>query len=175
MRGERLTQLVSFEALKLASGIVLLSPFVPLLFMGEEYGEEAPFPYFASHSEPDLVEAVRKGRRDEFAAFYRQGEPPDPQDEATFLSARLNHQLREREPHKSLLALYRELIRLRRTHPVLSHGSKEAMEVVCLEDRAVLCVRRWYGTDQIISVFHFGEEMTTLTIPLRKGQWEKRK
>ena len=61
------------EALKLAAGAVLLSPFVPLLFMGEEYGETAPFPYFISHSDPNLIEAVRQGRRDEFKAFGWSG------------------------------------------------------------------------------------------------------
>ena len=61
--GERLSSLVNFEALKLAAGINLLSPFVPMLFMGEEYGENAPFQYFTSHGDPDLVEAVRRGRR----------------------------------------------------------------------------------------------------------------
>lgn len=84
-RGERLSTLVSFDGLKLAAGMVLLSPFVPLLFMGEEYGETAPFLYFTSHSDPTLVEAVRKGRLEEFAAFGCEDEVPDPQDEATFL------------------------------------------------------------------------------------------
>ncbi|MFC1970861.1 malto-oligosyltrehalose trehalohydrolase, partial [Chloroflexota bacterium] len=87
--GERLSMLVSFEALKLTAGIVLLSPFMPLLFMGEEYGETSPFPYFVSHNDPELIEAVRKGRREEFLAFDWQGEIPDPQDESTFLSAKL--------------------------------------------------------------------------------------
>ncbi len=68
MLGERLTELVSFEALKLCAGLVLLSPFVPLLFMGEEYGETAPFLYFTSHSDPDLIQAVRTGRKEDFAA-----------------------------------------------------------------------------------------------------------
>ena len=64
---DRLSALVSFEGLKLAAAVVLLSPFIPLLFMGEEYGETAPFPYFVSHSDPDLIEAIRRGRREEFA------------------------------------------------------------------------------------------------------------
>jgi maltooligosyltrehalose trehalohydrolase len=79
MRGERLSQLVCRERMKLAAGVVFLSPFIPLLFMGEEYGETAPFPYFISHSDADLVEAVRRGRREEFAAFGWSQEPPDPQ------------------------------------------------------------------------------------------------
>ena len=82
--GDRLSQAVSFEALKLAAGLVILSPFIPLLFMGEEYAETAPFPYFISHSDPELIEAVRRGRRAEFAAFGWQGETPDPQDAKDF-------------------------------------------------------------------------------------------
>ncbi len=67
--GERLSVLVNFEAQKLAAGMTLLSPFVPLLFMGEEYGEPSPFLYFTSHGDADLIEAVRRGRREEFSEF----------------------------------------------------------------------------------------------------------
>ncbi len=95
MLGERLSRLVSFEDLKLAAGLVLLSPFIPLLFMGEEYGETAPFQYFIDHSDPELVNAVREGRRREFAAFGWEEEPPDPQDEATFLRSKLDRSLRD--------------------------------------------------------------------------------
>ena len=84
MLGDSLGRLVGFESLELAAGVLLLSPFVPLIFMGEEYGEAAPFPYFISHTDSNLVEAVRQGRREEFDAFQQEGDPPDPQDEATF-------------------------------------------------------------------------------------------
>jgi maltooligosyltrehalose trehalohydrolase len=90
LQGDRLSRLVPFEALKLAAGIILLSPNLPLLFMGEEYGETAPFPYFVSHSDPALIDAVRRGRRAEFASFGWEGNPPDPQAEKTFRSARLH-------------------------------------------------------------------------------------
>src|SRR5262249_16007104 len=79
MRGERGTELVSVEQHNRAAGAVLLSPFVPLLFMGDEYGETAPFQYFVSHSDKQLIEAVRRGRIEEFAAFNWKDEPPDPQ------------------------------------------------------------------------------------------------
>ena len=84
MRGDRLSEAVSFEDLKLAAGIVLLSPYLPLLFMGEEYGESAPFPYFISHSDAALIDAVRRGRQSEFASFDWQGEMPDPQERNDF-------------------------------------------------------------------------------------------
>jgi len=121
MQGERLSQLVSWEGLKLAAGVVILSPFIPLLFMGEEYGETAPFQYFVSFLDQDLAAAVRRGRKEEFAAFQAQEEPPDPQDEETFRRSRLNHGLKTQEPHRTLRRFYRELLRLRRQVPALAH------------------------------------------------------
>src|SRR5256885_1202713 len=93
-----------------------LPPFVPLLFMGEEYGETAPFQYFTSHSDPALVEAVRKGRREEFAPFGWADRVPDPQDENTFERSRLDHSRKGQEPHRTLFRFYRELIRIRKDY-----------------------------------------------------------
>ena len=82
---------VRVESTKLAAGVTLLSPFVPLLFMGEEYGEKRPFQYFTSHGDAALIEAVRRGRRAEFAQFGWGDEVADPQDEATFAASVLDH------------------------------------------------------------------------------------
>jgi len=84
------------------------------LFMGQEYGDPAPFPYFVSHSDEKLIAAVRRGRKRDFASFAWRGTPPDPQSESTFASARLDWSLREQEPQRSLLAFHRELLALRR-------------------------------------------------------------
>lgn len=111
--GERLSTLVSFEDLKLAAGAVLLSPFVPLLFMGEEYGETAPFQYFVSHGDPVLVEAVRAGRTAEFASFAWSGPVPDPQAEATFLRSKLSAESERSRLQESLRDWYRHLLALR--------------------------------------------------------------
>src|SRR5882724_6724507 len=111
--GERLSSLVNFESLKLAAGANLLSPFVPLLFMGEEYGETAPFLYFTSHGDANLAEAVRRGRTEEFRAFRWQGQIPDPQAEATFANSRLRRNLAQEEPHRTLLRFYQMLLRFR--------------------------------------------------------------
>ncbi len=167
--GERLGALVPFEALKLAAGAVLLSPFVPLLFMGEEYGEPAPFQYFVSHGDPELIEAVREGRKREFAAFHREGETPDPQDEATFARCRLDHGLRHRGQHRLLQDFYRELIRLRRAEPVLRHLSKETLEATVFDAEQVLLLRRWLGEEQVAIVLHFGAAPATLSLPLPAG------
>ena len=89
--GERLSTQLSLDALKAAAALVLLSPNIPLLFMGEEYGERAPFLYFIDHSDPGLVEAVRKGRREEFAPFgWREEDIPDPYAVSTFERSRVS-------------------------------------------------------------------------------------
>jgi maltooligosyltrehalose trehalohydrolase len=174
MRGERLSELVCLERMKLAAGVVLLSAFIPLLFMGEEYGETAPFPYFVSHSDQALIEAVRRGRREEFAAFRWADEPPDPQDESTFLRAKVNHDLRHKGPHRMLLEFYGELIRLRKEIPALASLTKDNMEVSDYERDTVLVIRRWSAADEAIGVFHFGESSVNICIPFVEGRWAKR-
>ncbi|MDP2601672.1 MAG: malto-oligosyltrehalose trehalohydrolase [Deltaproteobacteria bacterium] len=173
MLGERLSQLVSFEALKLAAGAVILSPFIPLLFMGEEYGEEAPFQYFISHSDPQLVDAVRDGRRQEFAAFSWQGEPPDPQNEATFLRAQLNHQLKREGKYRVLWEFYRELLRLRKELSPLAELNKERCDVLGFDNDRVLLLRRWSGTDVVTTIFNFNGEAVSLVVPMASGRWRK--
>jgi maltooligosyltrehalose trehalohydrolase len=174
MQGDRLSHLVFLERMKLAAGVVLLSPFIPLMFMGEEYGETAPFPYFASHSDPILIEAVRRGRQEEFAAFGWTNDPPDPQDEETFLRAKLNHHLRRKGHHRIILGLHKELLQIRKEILALTHLSKEDMDVLEYEREKVLVIRRWSGTDEAVTVFQFGEASATISIPLPEGRWTKR-
>jgi maltooligosyltrehalose trehalohydrolase len=173
VKSERLSQLVPFEELKLAAGVVLLSPFLPLLFMGEEYGEMAPFAYFVSHSEPALIAAVRRGRREEFSSFEWPGEMPDPQAEATFLSAKLDHGLRGEGWHRTLLEFYQELIRLRKETPALARLSKNTMAVRGFEDK-VLLIQRWSEGDEVVLVFNFSQDQSSVTLPMPAGRWHKR-
>ena len=171
--GDRLGQLVSFEALKLAAGAVLLSPFIPLLFMGEEYGETAPFQYFVSHWDPDLIEVVRRGRQAEFAGFEWEGEPPDPQGEETFKRSKINRELRHQGRHPALYEFYRELIRLRQEQPVLAQLSNDNLAASSFEPHQVLLVQRWAGEDEVGVIFHFGKSPVTLALPLPAGRWRK--
>ncbi len=165
--GERLSRLVSFEALKLAAGATVLSPFVPLLFMGEEYGETAPFEYFVSHSDPDLVAAVRRGRADEFAAFRWMGKPPDPQSEETFERSRPDHGLRAVGNHRVLLDFYRELLKLRKAFMTLS----DVKEILNYEGDA-LFVRFAGPGGEAAAGFHFGRTDTSVTFPWPPGTWD---
>ncbi|MFZ5450816.1 MAG: malto-oligosyltrehalose trehalohydrolase [Thermodesulfobacteriota bacterium] len=172
--GERLSKLVSLEALKLAAGVVLLSPFLPLLFMGEEYGETAPFLYFVSHGDPGLIEAVRQGRKQEFAAFEWLGEPPDPQSEETFFRSKLNHRLREEGKHKILLEFHRELLKMRRELSLITDLGREEREVRGYEAEKLLWVRLAAAAGEALFLFHFGLEPLQFSLPWPPGRWRKR-
>lgn len=168
MLGERLSTLVPREALPLIAAAVLLSPFIPMLFMGEEYGETAPFLYFTSHSDPDLIEAVRRGRREEFEQFRWAGEIPDPQDEATFLRSKLNRSLLEEEQHASLYRLYRELLRLRRETPALRSLDLDAVEVVADDTHCTLLIRR----GNVLIAQNFSDSIRVIPLPWT-GRWQE--
>jgi maltooligosyltrehalose trehalohydrolase len=174
MLGERLSQLASFEALKLSAATVLLSPYIPLLFMGEEYGEEAPFLYFVSHSDPDLIQAVREGRKKEFKDFHLEGEPPDAESSDTFLKCKLNWQLRQEGKHQVLLNLYRRLISFRRQIPALKQLERQNLEVSSDETKQLFSFRRWCQNSQIFCLMNFSQEMATWDAALPEGNWQKR-
>ena len=171
--GDRLCGMVSLEDLKLAAGLVLLSPFIPLLFMGEEYGNDAPFPYFIDHSDPKLIEAVRHGRQREFGDFAWRSEIPDPQAETTFLSAKLRHELRAEGRHKILFDFYRALIELRKTEPALKCLDKDSMEVVAHENEKILAIERREGTERILLVANLSAAAQAAPIDLGAGRWRK--
>ncbi|MGH9345456.1 MAG: malto-oligosyltrehalose trehalohydrolase [Terriglobia bacterium] len=173
MMSERLSRLISFDGLKLIAGVVMLSPFIPLLFMGEEYGEEAPFNFFTSHGDAPLIEAVRKGRRNEFAAFGWQSESPDPQAEETFLASKLRCELGHEGSHGVLMDFYRELIRLRKAWRPMSVLSKESMEVRRLERQKAIFLRRWHEDAEVFAAFSFNEVKTACRLPAPPGQWRK--
>jgi len=153
--------------------MVLLSPYVPLLFMGEEYGEVAPFPFFVSFSDPQMAETVRAGRAEDFAAFAWQGDVPDPQDPTTFLSAKLDRSLAAETRNRQLWSLHRELLRLRRVHPVLSELSREPGEltVVADEERGVLTMLRRTGAAQVLALFNFGDRSHRVALEGLAGRW----
>jgi maltooligosyltrehalose trehalohydrolase len=124
-KGDRLSQVVPFEAVKLAAALMFASPALPLLFMGEEYGETSPFQFFTSFLDPNLARLVREGRTAEFERFAWQGEVPDPGAPATFLRSRLNHSLAGAPRHRELREYYRRWLALRSTHPALGTRHKQ--------------------------------------------------
>ena len=166
MLGERLTELTDLNGLKIAAALLLTSPYVPLIFMGEEYGETAPFQYFVSHTDPGLVEAVRKGRAEEFAAFAWKGTVPDPQSEATFQRAKLNHDRREQS---EIYRLYGDLLALRRQHPALTNPNRADTIIYGDTDARMICLGRYAESEslRIYMNFHLHE---TQSLPA-EGEW----
>ncbi len=133
--GERSGALMSPGRLRVAAALVLLAPFVPMLFQGEEWGASTPWQYFTDHQDPALGRAVREGRRREFAAFgWDPEEVPDPQDPATWRRSRLDWSERARSPHQELLAWHRALVGLRRARPELRSGDRSRVRVEWSEE-----------------------------------------
>lgn len=156
MRGERLSALVPFEALKLAAATVLLSPFIPLIFMGEEYGEMNPFLFFTDHSDQQLVESIKKSRSREFTAFFNNSRDiPEPQDETTFLRSKLGWNTKERN-NAALLACYRFLIAFRKHRPAMRNVQRNGIRVYPAIDNDLLVIERTGGADAVLILLNFG-------------------
>jgi len=141
--GERIGHLVRAGRSMIGAALVLTAPFVPMLFQGEEWGASTPFRYFTDHEDPELVQAIRDGRRREFAAFGWDPETfPDPKAPETFLASKLNWPEVEDEPHSTLLGWYADLIRIRREYPDLSDGRLDRVKVRYDEKAGWMLIRR---------------------------------
>ncbi|MFM9444226.1 malto-oligosyltrehalose trehalohydrolase [Streptomyces acidiscabies] len=142
-QGDRLSASLSPGLLACAAALTLTGPFTPMLFMGEEWAASTPWQFFTDHTDPDLAEAVRRGRRREFAAHgWAEGDVPDPQSPATRDRSCLDWPEAEREPHARMLAWYRTLIALRHTHPDLTDPDLADLRVAYDEDARWLAFRR---------------------------------
>jgi maltooligosyltrehalose trehalohydrolase len=142
-KGDRSSHLMSTGRLKVGAALVLTSPFVPMLFQGEEWGATAPFQFFTAFEEPELAKAVREGRRKEFAAFgWSPDEIPDPQDPATFERSKLNWDELRLSPHNELLDWHKKLVELRRQESALTDGRLENVGVDFDEQARWLVVER---------------------------------
>lgn len=141
--GERSSGLMSMGRLKIGAALVLTSPFVPMLFQGEEWGASSPFFYFTDYDEPKLAEGVREGRAKEFAAFgWEAAALPDPQVAETFERSKLRWQERTQSPHSELLEWHRGLIQLRREEPVLRDGRRDRITIKSSDEAEWLLVER---------------------------------
>jgi maltooligosyltrehalose trehalohydrolase len=127
--GERISQLTSLARAKVGAALVMTSPFIPLVFQGEEWAASSPFQYFTDHADPDLGRAVSEGRRSEFAAFgWSPDDVPDPQDRTTFDRSVLAWGEVDEPGHADMLAWYRDLIALRRATPALLDGRLDRVQ-----------------------------------------------
>lgn len=164
--GARLTTLVSPAAQRLAIALLLTTPHVPMLFMGQEYGETRPFHFFVDYQQPELRERVRTARRRELAAFGYRGTPADPERVETFEASRIDPSVAGVSPHRERLELHRRLLRLRREHSDTMVGC--APRCALLEDERVLHVH--FGAEgDLLLVASLEPDPLTLRL---QGAWE---
>jgi maltooligosyltrehalose trehalohydrolase len=173
--GDRLSSRLDTERLRLTAAVMLLSPYVPLLFMGEEYAENAPFPYFVDHSDPRLMSAVRRGRADEMRHIGFEGEQLDPTDPRTFERARLDLGLRDAGgEHARVWATYRSLIELRRTHPAFGRGPRAGNSADVVGESVLKMSRRGEVGGEAVALFNFRAEPARIALPdCPGGLWRK--
>ena len=162
-QGERLSMLLQPRELKAIAALTLLSPFVPLLFQGEEWGASTPFLYFTDHQDPELGRLVAEGRSKEFSAFAWAGEVPNPQAPDTFARSKLDWSELAHPQHAELLEWYRRLIALRHSR---SDGSGNARPSVKCH-----AASGWlrFAVGGILAVFNFAPHAQR--VPLPAGDW----
>jgi maltooligosyltrehalose trehalohydrolase len=160
--GDRLTAKLSFECLKVVAATVLLSPHVPMLFMGEEYGEKNPFQYFISHTDKELVEMVRKGRKKEFAYFGWKDEVPDPQAKETFENCKLSWPIENDEQAFTLYQFYKYLINFRKERKAMAGRERNTLRIVNEEHNNVIHFSRAYNNDLIHVILNFNKTAVEL-------------
>ncbi len=166
MLGERSGTLYSPSMMRLLAAAVLVSPYLPLLFMGEEWGESRPFLYFVDHSEPSLIEAVRKGRAEEFKAFQQQQDPPDPQSSESFLRSKISWpELAFAGSAKHMFDFYKDMIKLRKTQPVLRNGDRFNLRADAYPAQHCLLLYRWNAQEKLVAVMNFSSERQSLALP----------
>lgn len=161
MLGERTSSLVSFDMQKLMALAVMVSPYLPLLFMGEEWSAATPFQYFVSHSGKELIAAVQKGRKEEFKAFHHENETPDPQSPATFENSKLDWGTINFE----MLAFYRSLITLRKQQPALKNLNRTKVNVSADQETNVLRLERWSDEQEIVCLMNFSSSPQEIIEP----------
>jgi maltooligosyltrehalose trehalohydrolase len=141
--GDRITESAGVGRAKIAAALVLLGPFIPMMFQGEEWAASTPFQYFADHDDRELARLVSEGRKREFAAFgWDPASIPDPEKLETFERSKLKWKELSETAHSEMLAWYRDLIKLRRTTPCLNDGEPGNTRVNFSEEKRWLCMRR---------------------------------
>jgi maltooligosyltrehalose trehalohydrolase len=157
--GDRMNQVLSPGLSKVGAALVLTSPFVPMLFMGEEWGASTPFQYFTDHQDDNLAKAVREGRIKEFAAFgWEPDRIPDPQSPETPRRSKLLWDEQDRQPHAAMLAWHKALIKLRREYPTLTSGDNEPIFTRFSEEQRWLVIGRELLENKVMIAANFARQ-----------------
>ncbi len=171
--GCRLSELVSLEQYKLAVALLLCSPYLPLLFMGEEFADTSPFLYFTSHTDAAIARMVSEGRRIDYQDFALPGEFPDPQSPETFQKSKINWALAGEPGHAAVLRLYRHLLSLRKRWPCLANCRKELTRVEVDEKAQWLTLdRRDPDGSRALLLCNFAAHDRTLPVDTRESGWQ---
>ena len=176
IKGERLSMLVSFEKQKLAAAALMLSPYIPMLFMGEDYGEDTPFYFFVSHHNKDAVKAVQEGRRDEFVKFgLKEGENfPDPGADETFNDCKLQWEKRKEGKYKIMLEWNKHLIELRRTNRILHNFNKSNIKAFPFGEQGLIIHRQSDdGREHLFCCLNLSDKELAYQLPPYTKQWNK--
>ena len=171
MLGERSSVLVSSEMLKVMAGAVFCAPFLPMIFMGEEWAETNPFQFFISHSDIKLVEAVRKGRKAEFSAFHVVGELPDPQAAQTFNNAKLDWSKPLSGKHQTMLKFYKKLIEIRKSNHALATLDRASTLAIAITEKSTLLLNRESKSQKLLCLMNFSPTEQTLSIETSGSDW----
>lgn len=165
MLGERTSQLVSNDMCKLMAAAVMVSPYVPMLFMGEEWAEPNPFLFFISHTDKELAALVNKGRKEEFSYFNWDAEPPDPRLEQTFTDSMLQWGLLESEPYKSMFEYYKKLIAFRKSSPALRNLDRKKTIAEANAATRMLRLQRWSDEQHLECILNFSDTPQAISLP----------
>ena len=158
--GERLEHLCGLDAAKVAIGLVLTAPYVPMLFMGEEWAASSPFMYFADHEDEELRKKVAEGRKQEFAAFGFAGDVPNPEDAQTYENSKLLWEEQKESKHAEMLAWVKSLIKVRRSHTGMNDGDMHHINVTSDANSNTLIMER----DEVRVLVNFGEQPCTFDL-----------
>jgi maltooligosyltrehalose trehalohydrolase len=171
--GERLSELIPFEGLKLAAALLIFSPSLPMLFMGEEYAENNPFLYFVSFLDENLNQAVKKGRGEEFESFKWEGDIPDPHAESTFTRSKLDWAKIKTNNHKALLDFYKDIIKKRKTIPALINYDRRDTSTESFDDLKIVTLERRNNSSRLFALMSFNEKEITAGFSFSSGVWKK--
>ncbi len=174
MPADRLIKSLTFEQYKLMLGAVLLAPYIPMLWMGDEYAETAPFEFFVDFEDKDLIKAVQEGRKHAFGHLITEGvEIPDPASEKVFTASKLNINLKHKGKHKVMFEFHKAMIALRRSIPALRIPDKDRTEVGDFEHKPLIYLRRWSDDSEIFALLNLGADPCTAVLPVPIGKWKQ--
>jgi maltooligosyltrehalose trehalohydrolase len=179
--GDRLAALASPAQQRIAAALLLCSPNLPLFFMGQEWGEDAPFLYFTSHTDEGLAEGVREGRKEEYASFIEAEEIgassmnegfADPQSEETFNRSKLNWSHMEESPHKEILDFYKDLLAIRREYASLSNCDKKLAKVEYDETERWITIERGdHAGASALLICNLSPDARNIQLEVGRGHW----